>query len=337
MTYSVGIIGAGHGCRVHLPAIQAVEGLRVDALVQRSGRAIDGPVVFDSVQSLVANRSIDIAVLAVPPLYQMAVFNELAGKVGLILCEKPVGLSVQQVQTMLDVAHRTSTHVGVGFQFRYETGLKRLKDLIHSAALGSIERINIDWQIGGPQSRQRPWAWQFDKKSGGGVGLNFSTHVLDYVRWLLAEECETVFSSRKVVIAQRVNPNNSEDYAECDAEDSIDLFLKSSSGVDVSIRICNQLSHSFGHEIKVFGSQKSAVLSWRPPFGPEHTGLSVFDGISQNDLRLEEKIDEFEAVDSRILPTMRLWSDVKRWKDGECVSDVPTLEDALAVHRLLEQ
>ena len=97
------------------------------------------------------------------------------------LCEKPCGLSVDDVLFAAQRSKETDTPLQVGYWRRYVPELQILRDKILSGALGDIALVQA-WQWDG-----QPPAVEFRQDSGG-VLIDMGVHEFDQLRWLTGQE-----------------------------------------------------------------------------------------------------------------------------------------------------
>lgn len=329
--FGVGIVGAGHGLRVHVPAINLVEGLEVRGVVSRTDTFDHSYPNFSSVEALCQCEDIDIIVIASPPSSHLEIIETASLYSKAIFCEKPVGSSLSECLSIKKLFDESDIKHTIGFQFRFEPALQKLKTLINQGSLGAIERVNVDWYVGGGDVRSRPWSWKFDRKQGGGVLLNFATHAVDYTNWLLGECGSGIFSRNKTLVDARLVLSSGDTLTATNADDIVDLFLVNNQGADVNIRISNQCSYSFGHIITVFGEKACARLSWLPPFGPENTSLMILSDERSISLEVGSALDSDNEVDSRVRPTFEMWKAFEIYMREGYKGELSSIDDALNV------
>jgi predicted dehydrogenase len=57
------------------------------------------------------------------------------------LCEKPIALNVAELQTLIDVQHRTGMVIGEGFMVRSHPQWLRVRDIVRSGSIGGVRAI----------------------------------------------------------------------------------------------------------------------------------------------------------------------------------------------------
>ena len=140
-----------------------------------------------------------------------------------VVIEKPAGLDLYAAENIERFLKRGNTIHAIGFQFRYEPAILALQNIISSGDLGRIERIDVRWLVGGEHARNRPWRWQDSRRHGGGVLLNFATHVIDYISMLCGPPKHRHSINCTNVVTERPSSTNSSLFLPVDAEDSATL------------------------------------------------------------------------------------------------------------------
>lgn len=155
---------------------------------------------------LLNDAALDAVYVAVPhhllaPLARQAL---QAGKH--VLVEKPMALSVREIDALIALADARTLTLGVFYQLRYASGLVQARKLIRTGALGQVVGVRMQtlidkpptyWQRGYNGRSRNGWRAQ-RARAGGGVVLMNTSHLLDalwYVTGLnvtrVAAECTT--------------------------------------------------------------------------------------------------------------------------------------------------
>ncbi len=145
---------------------------------------------------------------------------------------------------MIAVADRFGSTVQIGFQRRFDPGIRDLHDRIADGRLGTVYSLRL------MSHDITPSTLEFAAGSGG-IFRDLHVHDLDLVRWLTGSEVETVFASKAVREHQQ--------YAELDDADVSLIHAVTTSGVQVSVHGARH--DPVGHDVRVeaFGSLDSAA------------------------------------------------------------------------------
>ena len=186
----VGIIGQGRsGWSIHATFLRTVPelftvGAVADLIPERVAQSAAelGCRAYPDAESLIADPDLDLVVVSTfnPTHAKYATLALQSGKH--VLCEKPFGLTVADVD-MMAAAAKASGKVLVPFQQRhYEKDFLKVKELCDSGVLGDVFHIRLCWHGFG-----RRWDWQTSRAFAGGNLNNNGPHVLDHAMTLFGE------------------------------------------------------------------------------------------------------------------------------------------------------
>jgi len=148
--------------------------------------------IMGTLSELLTNPSVDAVYIAVPhhllaPLTQQALE---AGKHA--LTEKPLAISVEEVDALIVLATEQQLALGVFYEMRYAPAHAPARELIQTGAIGNIIGVRIQtlidkpltyWQSGYTGRSVNPWRG-IKAQAGGGVVLMNTSHLLDAVTYV---------------------------------------------------------------------------------------------------------------------------------------------------------
>ena len=131
--------------------------------------------VFDSFEAALADPTVDLVTLAVPNELHMpmAIQAMEAGKN--VISEKPVTMSSENLQKMIDTSCRTGKLFTVHQNRRWDCDHLMMKQVYASGELGEV--FGVESRIQG--SRGIPGDWRGKKEHGGGMILDWGVHLID--------------------------------------------------------------------------------------------------------------------------------------------------------------
>jgi predicted dehydrogenase len=156
-----------------------------------------------------------IAIIASPSSFHVAISQILAENGIHLLIEKPLSDSLCGVSHLLDTCKKKSLVLAIGYNLRFFPSLQRYKDLLDERIIGDI--LSVRCEIGSYLPSWRPSAdyrigVSARSEMGGGALLELS-HELDYLQWIFGEVVWV-----KATLAQQSE-------LEIDVEDSVHLTL----------------------------------------------------------------------------------------------------------------
>jgi predicted dehydrogenase len=136
------------------------------------------------------------------PLVQMAAAAGVH-----ILCEKPLGTTLEDARTIVDICRNAGVLLMTAFPVRFSAPVQEVKKLLDSGGLGNIYGCNSTNQGALPefhQSENLPFLkrdWFVDKHlAGGGAIADHVVHLTDLLRWYLASEVVEVYAATNQIM-----------------------------------------------------------------------------------------------------------------------------------------
>jgi phthalate 4,5-cis-dihydrodiol dehydrogenase len=188
MVLRVGIAGLGapsvHVLRgfadVEGVALAAAADLRAEARAEFAGT--HGLPVFDTVEAMARSPLVDAVWVATPnPLHCAHTLAAIAhGKH--VICEKPMALSLDECDRMIDAAERARVQLLLGHSKIFDTPIAAMGRLVTEGSFGRLVQVD-SWLFNDWMQRPR-LAAELDTDQGGGVVLRQAPHQVDIVRYL---------------------------------------------------------------------------------------------------------------------------------------------------------
>lgn len=100
-----------------------------------------------------------------------------------VLVEKPAGVSLAQVDRLIECQRAAGRMVKVGFNHRFHPGLARAAEEVHSGRHGELMHLRARYGHGGRPGYDREWRAQ-RALSGGGELIDQGMHLLDLCNWI---------------------------------------------------------------------------------------------------------------------------------------------------------
>jgi scyllo-inositol 2-dehydrogenase (NADP+) len=246
----VGIAGQGRsGWSIHA---NALDGLREQFTIvavcdpiaarQEEARERFGCRTYAAYADLLADDEVELAVVATLS-YLHADHTIAALRAGKhVLVEKPMGLSLAEVDAMIAAAEASGQILTVHQNYRYAADFLKIKEVIASGVLGRVIQISMT-----VHQFSRRWDWQTLKEYGGGILNNHGTHVIDWALLLIDDPEPEVFCRMEATPL----------YAG-DADSHVKLTLRPESGPVVDIELTHACAFPQARWL-VMGTQGSLV------------------------------------------------------------------------------
>src|ERR1700722_9317745 len=183
----VGLIGFGFAGRTfHSNVIQAVEGLELAAIVQRSGPQSGGPgaatafphaKILTSVEDLLKDGSIHLVVVATPNASHLPIARQCLLADRDVVIDKPFALSSAEAAELIRLARDRGRLLSVYQNRRWDGDFLTVRKLLESDRLGRLIMFESHYDRFRPLPRLH--AWREDGRPGGGVLFDLGAHLVD--------------------------------------------------------------------------------------------------------------------------------------------------------------
>jgi scyllo-inositol 2-dehydrogenase (NADP+) len=180
----VGVIGFGLATRVfHAPFVSAVPGLRLHAIVERSGNAAQAAYpnagVVRSVEELLGDSAVSLVVVATPneTHYRLARQALLAGKH--VVIDKPFAATSAEARDLIEIAVAGSLVLAPFHNRRWDGDFLTVRKLLADGSLGRLVTFESHFDRYRPILREGTW-----KEAGGnanGLLMDLGPHLVDQV------------------------------------------------------------------------------------------------------------------------------------------------------------
>lgn len=178
-------IAANEDRGARLEAIVHYDPDRFDAIAEEFGvRCIDH-------ETMRADESIDAVAICTPSGQhpEQAIAAARAGKH--VLVEKPMAVSLEDADRMIEVCEEAGVRLGVVYQRRAEPLFRKIRRAIDGGDFGELTLANVTMPYFRGQSYydQAAWrgTWALD---GGGVLMNQGIHLVDLLTWYMGDPIE---------------------------------------------------------------------------------------------------------------------------------------------------
>jgi myo-inositol 2-dehydrogenase/D-chiro-inositol 1-dehydrogenase len=203
------MIGIGHRGTSLLGQVLRQENVRITAMCDTDPQARDkalstasrdNPRSFTDYRQVLDLKDVDAVTIATPCYLhaEMAAACLAAGKY--VYCEKPLGITPEQVATVLSAAKQSKVFLQIGQQLRYMPGLREVIRQIHEERiLGEPFVIKAQRHSTPvkPEAEQARPAWYKDVKLSGDLIVENAVHNLDVCNWLAGSRPESAYGHGK--------------------------------------------------------------------------------------------------------------------------------------------
>jgi D-xylose 1-dehydrogenase (NADP+, D-xylono-1,5-lactone-forming) len=179
-----------------IPALHSSKRSHVVAVASRSqekaaiyAKEWEIPRAYSCYEALLADPDIEIIYNSLPNSMhaEWTIRSVEAGKH--VLCEKPLALSMAEVDDIRDAAARTGRVVAEGFMYRHHAQTRLVYKMVVDGLLGTIKLVRGCFSY----NYTRKGSFHFDPELGGGSLWDIGCYPVSYSRYVLGEEPQEVF------------------------------------------------------------------------------------------------------------------------------------------------
>jgi scyllo-inositol 2-dehydrogenase (NADP+) len=179
----VGLIGFGLAGRAfHAPVISAVPGLRLAAIVQRTGseatQAYPHTRIVRSLGELLALPHIRLIVIASPNDTHYRFARQCLAASRDVLVDKPFTTTMAEALDLIQFARQCGRLLTVYQNRRYDGDFQAILKLAASGTLGRIVRFETHYDRFRPMPKRN--AWREQKIPGAGILFDIAPHLIDH-------------------------------------------------------------------------------------------------------------------------------------------------------------
>jgi len=209
-TIRYAIIGCGVVARKHLKGARYHQNKRrslevVAAVDTRPGAAekilqaagftakeIAGIAIYEDYQKMLSEVRPDLVVITTPSGSHAAISLDALAAGAHVLIEKPLTLSLEQADEILELARKNNRKVAVGHIYRFFPLVQAIRADIMSGHFGRVLYGDVKVRWGHGQEYYDQAAWRGTWSQDGGALMNQSVHAMDLMTWLLGQTVESV-------------------------------------------------------------------------------------------------------------------------------------------------
>lgn len=341
----VGIIGGGYGISTLLPAISTLKEFQVYSLarsgnsgrkLERSGSAFQSLSIM-SANEIIRDTTIDLVVIACPPVVQEKYAIEALKSGKSIFCEKPGGLNVEATRRIISVVNQTKGYATIGYQFRYDPLINWLTKRVTNGSIGKVRKIDIQWETSGA-AKTPVTSWRNNLEAGGGVLRDFASHIFDYLSVIDQSDFKLI-DTNYVSIGRNIRSNiQRNDIQEID-------FSAQYGEVQLNCKVSRKANNPLGHQIAIEGERGNIRILHKTPFGVKDMSARFWSNAESTGVDCAEELGlgkiakdlERYGLDLRQLAVRRLFLEFALIFNVGAVSNLPGFGQALSNQLYVEE
>ena len=293
----VGLVGFGLGGRAfHSPIIHQVQGLRLAAIVQRSGdssrQIYPAARVVRDLDELLSIESISLIAISTPNETHFPFAKKCLEAGRHVVVDKPFTATLEEARELVALAKKRDRIVTVYQDRRFDGDFRTLQKMIADGTLGRIVKFQTAFDRCRPAINAK--TWKEKPAPGSGVFFDLGPHLIDQTLVLLGEP-ESVFADIRSEREGSVTP------------DAFDLTFYYEDGARANLNVSTLAPDPRPH----FRVQGTKGVYVKKVLDPQEALLRADHPATGENWGLEPEKD---------------WGTLTLWESGEVVEEkVPTL------------
>lgn len=253
--FGFGIIGCGNVSTAHAAAINELTDARLiavcDIIAERASALAEkyNCEYYTDIEAILGREDIDIICICTPSGLH-SVQGMLAARAGKhVIVEKPIDVSAEAAQELIDVCHAEGVVLSVISQHRFDDDIMKLKQAITEGKFGKLNfgAAHTKWYRSQKYYDSAAWRGTLEL-DGGGALINQSIHYVDMLQYLMGPVTE-VFG----YTANRAHPA-------IEVEDLAVASVKFQNGALGLIEGNTAAFPGFYARLDIYGTDGSAVI-----------------------------------------------------------------------------
>ena len=219
------LVGCGRIVSKHVAAIKScgVDNIQIVGVVdidlakaKKYGELLSVPY-YNSLEDLNDSVNIDLAVVMTDSGTHFSVASELLSKGFDVLVEKPMALTLEHANEMINLAKKLNRNLFVVKQNRFNDAVQKVRSVVLEKKLGQLNSAAVCVRWCRDQKYYDQASWRGTWLDDGGVIANQAIHHIDLLVWFMGDvECVSAFDANLM--------------SKFEAEDTICAIVKFKSG-----------------------------------------------------------------------------------------------------------
>ena len=254
MTIHLGFIGGGNITDTHANAARAIPSVQIAAIYGPNVEKVlalchrHGGKPYEDLDAFLEHRPMDLVVVGSPSGLH-ATHGIAAARRGLhVLTEKPIDITTQRADALIEAAEHAGVKLGVMFQDRVKPEIRKLKEWLCEGLLGKTLLVDarVKWYRPPEYYGNSRWRGTF-ALDGGGALINQAVHTVDLMLWLLGD-------------VVRVQACKTTGLHSIEAEDTAIALLEFANGALGVLQATTAAYPGYPRRVEITGSEGTVIL-----------------------------------------------------------------------------
>ncbi|WP_315906227.1 Gfo/Idh/MocA family oxidoreductase [Priestia koreensis] len=265
-----------NACLVAVSDIQEERMKQAASLYQESAGANSSIHHYGDYHHMMKDSSIDVIIIATSSLLHAPIAKEAIEHGKHVIIEKPLALSIEDANDIIEWGKKHNRHVMVCHQMRFRPIMQKIKDVVTSGKIGKPYLGVASMRINRSEEYYTSAPWRGDWEKDGGMLINQGIHVIDLLQWFLGD-VKSVYGD----ISRYLSVKETEDVAL-----GVLTFENEAKGI-IEANVITQ-PNNIGYSLSIFGEKGTISI--------EGSGLDIItrwyvDG-EENDSDVNELLND---------------------------------------------
>lgn len=141
--------------------------------------------LYNDLNEMLEKEELDFVIGAIPTFLHDEISTQIMRKGISMFCEKPMALTLEKAQSILDAAKANNVKLMIGQCVRYFPEYAMLKQMVESKKYGNV--IKAEFRRLSPTPLWSWNNWYMDHEKSGGAALDLHVHDVDFVNYLFGK------------------------------------------------------------------------------------------------------------------------------------------------------
>lgn len=272
-----GLLGSGLAAGFHAEALETMKDATLAGVADRDhGRAVlfaekHGTKSYSSLETMLKDDEIDVVCICTPSGFHADQAIEVLKSGKHVVLEKPMALTVEDADRIIEAAESSDKLLSVVFQNRFVPDVQRAKEIVDSGALGKLVFCDLSMKYWRDPDYYASSDWRGTfKYDGGGALINQGIHGVDMLLYI-AGDAKVRFAEVKT------------SYHSIETEDTAVAVLDFDNGATGTLHASTCAYPGFNRRIEIIGTKGCIIMS------EGHIERLVIDGDTLIDGAVEKR------------------------------------------------
>ncbi|CAN5361462.1 Gfo/Idh/MocA family oxidoreductase [soil metagenome] len=152
--------------------------------MEQAAADFPGIKTFTNIDTMMDDPDIDLVVVILPHNLHAPIAVQAANKGKHVVVEKPMSISVEEADAMIEAANKNGVMISVFHNRRWDGDFVKIRALIEEGMIGDV--FHIEACMGG-MGKPGTW-WRSDKAISGGSLFDWGAHIIDWCLHFIPEK-----------------------------------------------------------------------------------------------------------------------------------------------------